>query len=168
MPAGREADYDAWLDEPYLADLARLLGFVTADRFELTAEQVMPDIAQRWHYMSVYGFDIVTPGIDLPALGPLLAGARCGQMFDETKTSAPWPVEAAIAAARGAFEDSDWAINHDLRFKLVQKLYNLFDANRTRLSDLARDEAGAAIGAVGRAHVDMANDGKRIIRTLRL
>ncbi len=41
----------------------------------------------------------------------------------------------------------------------MQKLYDLFDANRERLSDLARNEAGAAIGAVGRAHVDMAMDG---------
>jgi aldehyde dehydrogenase (NAD+) len=60
---------------------------------------------------------------------------------------------------RRAFDESDWSTNHDLRFGLVSKFYGLFDANRERLSDLARHEAGAAIGAVGRAHVDMAMEG---------
>ncbi len=68
-------------------------------------------------------------------------------------------VDAAIAAARTAFDTSDWSTNNELRLALVQKLYDLFDANRTRLADLARFEAGAAVGAVGRAHVDMAMDG---------
>ena len=68
-------------------------------------------------------------------------------------------VDDAIAAARRAFDDTDWATNVEKRVALVQKLYDLFDANRDRLSDLARYEAGAAIGAVGRAHVDMAMDG---------
>ena len=68
-------------------------------------------------------------------------------------------VDAAIAAARRAFDHSDWSANVDLRVSLVTRLYELFDANRARLSDLARNEAGAALGAVGRAHVDMAMDG---------
>jgi aldehyde dehydrogenase (NAD+) len=68
-------------------------------------------------------------------------------------------VDAAIAAARRAFDDSDWSTNVERRVVLVQTLYDLFDANRERLSDLARYEAGAAVGAVGRAHVDMAMDG---------
>lgn len=68
-------------------------------------------------------------------------------------------VEAAIAAARRAFDDTDWATNIDLRVKLVTRLRDLFAANKERLSDLARHEAGAAWGAVGRAHVDMAMEG---------
>lgn len=68
-------------------------------------------------------------------------------------------VEAAIAAARNAFDNSDWSTNHDLRLQLVTKLYDLFDANRDRLSDLARNEAGSALGAISRAHVDMAMEG---------
>ena len=70
-------------------------------------------------------------------------------------------VDAAIGAARAAFDNTDWSINIALRVSLVEKLYDLFDANRDRLSDLARYEAGAAVGAVGRAHVDMAMDGWR-------
>jgi aldehyde dehydrogenase (NAD+) len=68
-------------------------------------------------------------------------------------------VEAAIASSRRAFDTTDWSTNHTKRFELVTKLRALFEANRDRLSDLARQEAGAAIGAVSRAHVDMALDG---------
>ena len=62
-------------------------------------------------------------------------------------------VEAAIVAARRAFDTTDWSTNKDKRVELVKKLRALFEANRERLSDLARFEAGAAIGAVAMAHV---------------
>ena len=65
-------------------------------------------------------------------------------------------VNEAIAAARRAFDETDWSTNHDLRFELVSKLFELFAANTERLGQLARVEAGAACGAVGRAHVGMA------------
>ncbi|MGQ2941398.1 MAG: aldehyde dehydrogenase family protein [Blastomonas fulva] len=103
-------------------------------------------------------------------IGGQLRDAKGGRTFD---IIGPWTgapvgraadasvqdIEDAIAAARRAFDDTDWPTNVDLRVSLVQKLYDLFDANRGRLSDLARHEAGAAMGAVGRAHVDMAMDG---------
>jgi aldehyde dehydrogenase (NAD+) len=87
-------------------------------------------------------------------IGPW-TGAPVGRAADASVQD----IEDAIAAARRAFDDTDWPTNVDLRVSLVQKLYDLFDANRDRLSDLARHEAGAAMGAVGRAHVDMAMDG---------
>ena len=90
-------------------------------------------------------FDVISPW----------TGAPVGQAADASAAD----VDAAIAAARRTFDQGDWASNPALRFALVSKLYDLFDANRERLSDLARNEAGAAIGAVGRAHVDMALDG---------
>jgi aldehyde dehydrogenase (NAD+) len=68
-------------------------------------------------------------------------------------------VEAAIVAARHAFDKTDWSTNVDLRVALVTRLRDLFLANRERLSDLARYEAGAALGAVSRAHVNMAMEG---------
>ncbi len=74
--AGREVDYAGWFDGPHRADVARLRGFRSADRFEVTPEQVMADIPQPWRFMSVYEFDYAAPEIDLPALGPLLAEAR--------------------------------------------------------------------------------------------
>jgi hypothetical protein len=87
VPAEREADYAAWFDGKHREDLARLRGFRGADRYELTPEQVMPDIPQPWRFMSVYEFDYPAVEIDLPALGPLLAEARdAGLVDDATET----------------------------------------------------------------------------------
>ena len=84
---GREADYAAWFDGPHRQALAGLRGFRAADRFELTPEQVMPDIPQPWRFASVYDFALPTPEIDLPALAPLLAEARdAGLIDDATET----------------------------------------------------------------------------------
>jgi aldehyde dehydrogenase (NAD+) len=87
-------------------------------------------------------FDIISPW----------TGQSAGKAADGTAND----VNDAITAARRAFDESDWSTNATLRHGLVQKLRDLFEANRERLSDLARNEAGAAIGAVSRAHVDMA------------
>lgn len=65
-------------------------------------------------------------------------------------------VEAAIAAARRAFDETDWATNHEKRFKLITVLRDRFRTNRDRLVPLARHEVGSALGAVGRAQIDMA------------
>ena len=85
VPAGREDDYAGWFDGPHQQDLARLRGFRSADRYELTPEQIMPDIAQPWGFMSVYDFDYPAPEIDLPALGPLLAEARDAGLIDDAR-----------------------------------------------------------------------------------
>jgi aldehyde dehydrogenase (NAD+) len=65
-------------------------------------------------------------------------------------------VEEAIAAARKAFDTTDWSTNHAKRIALVTKLYDLFIANRARLADIVRHEAGAALVAVNRAQLEMA------------
>jgi hypothetical protein len=80
---GRQTDFAEWFDGPHRDDLSRLRGFCAADRFELTAEQVMPDIPQPWRFLSVYEFDYPVPEIDLPALGPLLAGPRDAGLTDD-------------------------------------------------------------------------------------
>ncbi|MDE2043423.1 MAG: hypothetical protein KGJ05_10140, partial [Alphaproteobacteria bacterium] len=84
---GKEADYARWFDSAHLEDLKRLRGFERADRFELTPEQIMPDIAQPWRFMSVYDFDYATPEIDLPALSPLIAQARDAGLIDDENES---------------------------------------------------------------------------------
>src|SRR5665213_807214 len=84
VPSGREADYSSWFDGRHQADLARLRGFRGADRYELTREQIMPDVAQPGRFMSVYEFDYPAPEIDLPALGPLLAEARDEGLIDDS------------------------------------------------------------------------------------
>lgn len=84
VTAGREAEYAAWFDGAHHEALGRLRGFKNADRYELTPEQIMPDIAQPWRYLTIYDFDLPAPEIDVPALGPLIAEARDAGMIDDT------------------------------------------------------------------------------------
>jgi aldehyde dehydrogenase (NAD+) len=93
-------------------------------------------------------------GKTFDVIGPW-TGAPVGKAADASEAD----VEAAIVAARRAFDETDWSTNIEQRVALVTKLRALFEENRERLSDLARHEAGAALGAVGRAHVGMALDG---------
>lgn len=87
VPAGREAEYAAWFAGPHQEALKRLRGFKGAERYEVTAEQIMPDIAQPWRYLGVYDFELANPEIDLPALGPLLAEARdAGLIADQDQS----------------------------------------------------------------------------------
>lgn len=84
VTAGREDDYARWFDGQHREDLARLRGFRSADRYEVTPLQVMPDILQPWRFLSVYDFDYPAPEIDLPAIGPLLAEPRDAGLIDDT------------------------------------------------------------------------------------
>ncbi|MDE2301870.1 MAG: aldehyde dehydrogenase family protein [Sphingomonadales bacterium] len=95
-----------------------------------------------------------TGGRSYDVIGPW-TGQPVGRAADATAAD----VEAAIIAARRAFDDTDWATNTEKRVALVRKYRELFEANRARLGELAVHEAGAALGAVNRAHVDMALDG---------
>jgi aldehyde dehydrogenase (NAD+) len=92
-------------------------------------------------------FDVISPWTGVPV----------GKAADGTADD----VNEAIAAARRAFDDTDWGstANAANRVALVKKLRELFEANRARLGELSVHEAGAALGAVQRAHVDMALDG---------
>ncbi len=90
-------------------------------------------------------------GTTYDVIGPW-TGAPVGKAADASAAD----VEAAIVAARRAFDHTDWSTNVAKRVELVTKLRALFEDNRDRLGMLARVEAGAAIGAVTRAHVDMA------------
>ena len=84
-------------------------------------------------------------------IGPW-TGEKIGVAADASKKD----VEEAIAAARTAFDTTDWPTNFQKRFDLVQKLFELFAKNRERLSEICRHEAGAPIMAVNRAHVGLA------------
>ncbi len=81
LSGGREEDYAQWFDGPHREALAGLRGFKTADRYEVTPEQIMPDILQPWTFISVYDFDLPDPAIDISALGPLLAAARDARLI---------------------------------------------------------------------------------------
>jgi len=85
VTAGQDDAYAQWFDGPHRDGLSRLRGFRGADRYEVTPEQIMPDIPQPWRFMSVYDFDLPDPAIDVPALGPLIAEARdTGLTADDT------------------------------------------------------------------------------------
>lgn len=87
VPAGREGEYGGWFEGRHREAVARLRGFKSADRYEVTREQIMPDIPQPWRYLSVYDFDLPDPLIDVPALGPLIAEARDARLIaDEDET----------------------------------------------------------------------------------
>lgn len=90
-------------------------------------------------------FDVISPW----------TGEAVGTAADATAQD----VEEAIAAARRAFDATDWSTNTEKRVALLKKYRDLFEQNRARLGELAVHEAGAALGAVNRAHVDMALDG---------
>lgn len=86
VAAGRESQYATWFDEPHRSSLGRLRGFMTADRYEVTPQQIMADIPQPWRFVSVYDFDLPHPAIDIPALGPLVAEARDAGLVADDET----------------------------------------------------------------------------------
>ena len=83
-------------------------------------------------------------------------GPWTGEVVGVAADASAKDVEDAIVAARNAFDNTDWSTNHQKRFELVSKLYELFVANQERLSDIVRHEAGAAVGAVKYAQVNFA------------
>jgi aldehyde dehydrogenase (NAD+) len=86
-------------------------------------------------------------------------GPWTGQVVGKAADASAGDVEEAIVAARRAFDTTDWSTNPEKRVALLQKLQELMNANRDRLVLLARHEVGAALGAVGRAQVDLALNG---------
>lgn len=88
-----------------------------------------------------------------------IIGPWTGEPVGKAANASVDDVNEAIAAARRAFDTTDWPTNHAKRYGLVKKLYELMVANRDRLVLLARHEVGAALGAVGRAQVDLALGG---------
>jgi aldehyde dehydrogenase (NAD+) len=82
-----------------------------------------------------------------------------GDVVGKAADASAADVEAAIAAARRAFDETDWAVNHEYRFGLMKKYVELLRTNRETLVQIARLEAGAGIGAAARAHVDGALNG---------
>jgi len=86
-------------------------------------------------------------------------GPWTGQPVGKAADASAADVDAAIAAARRAFDQTDWSRKHDYRFQLMKKYRDLLVANREKLVQIARLEAGSAIGAAARAQVDGALNG---------
>ena len=77
-----------------------------------------------------------------------------GQVIGHAPDAAAADMDEAIAAARRAFDESDWSTDHARRRELVRAFGEALKANRDRLADLARHEVGSALAAVGMAQVD--------------
>jgi hypothetical protein len=86
VPTSSQAQYAAWFDARHRESLSRLRGFMAADRYEVTPQQIMADIPQPWRYLSLYDFDLASPEIDIPSLGPLIAEARDAGMIADDET----------------------------------------------------------------------------------
>ncbi|WP_428310643.1 aldehyde dehydrogenase family protein [Hydrocarboniphaga sp.] len=86
-------------------------------------------------------------------------GPWTGEVIGQAADASAADVDEAIAAARRAFDDTDWSTNRELRLKLVKQYRDLLFANRDRLVQIARLEAGSAIGAAFRAQIDGALNG---------
>ena len=86
-------------------------------------------------------------------------GPWTGEVVTHAADASVADVEEAIAAARRAFEETDWSTNHEYRYGLVKKLRDLIKANNARMVEIARHEAGAAMGAIYVAQVNSAIDG---------
>ncbi len=86
-------------------------------------------------------------------------GPWTGEVVTPAADASAGDVEEAIAAARRAFDETDWSTDHAKRYDLVKALRDLIKANRDRMVQIARHEAGAAVGATYAAHVSAAVDG---------
>ena len=83
-------------------------------------------------------------------------GPWTGEPVGQAADASAEDVEEAVAAARRAFDATDWSTNHQLRFDLVKRLYEGLQANQERLATLCRVQGGSALGYVPRAQVGMA------------
>jgi len=101
-------------------------------------------------------------GVIRPATGNKTYDIICpwtGDVVGRAADASVEDVQAAIASARRAFDHTDWSTQHEMRFKLMTKYRDVLVANRDTLVLIARHEAGSALGAAFRAHVDGALSG---------
>lgn len=73
-----------------------------------------------------------------PSLNPA-SGAVLGHAPDATVADA----EAAVAAARRAFDDTDWSTNTELRIRCLDQLHQALIEHRDELAELIIAEAGS-------------------------
>jgi len=86
-------------------------------------------------------------------------GPWTGEVVGKAADASREDVDAAIAAARRAFDETDWSTQHAFRHKLLTKYRDLLFANRDRLIEIVRHEAGSAMGAAFSAQVTGALEG---------
>ncbi len=80
-----------------------------------------------------------------PATGQVI-----GTCADGTKDD----MEAALAAARRAFDEAGWANDHALRARCLRQLHEALRADKEQLRSIVVHEAGACVSLTGYMHVD--------------
>jgi aldehyde dehydrogenase (NAD+) len=80
-------------------------------------------------------------------------GPWTGEVIGKAADADPEDVNAAIAAARHAFDKTDWRLQREYRFDLIKKYRDVLYANTKTLVQIALHEAGSALGAAATAHV---------------
>jgi aldehyde dehydrogenase (NAD+) len=89
-----------------------------------------------------------------------LVPARSGKLYPNTDPATeetighvadagPEDMEAAIAAARRAFDHTDWSTNHDFRLHCLRQLRDALTAAKDHLRPLIAAETGAPMGICG-------------------
>jgi aldehyde dehydrogenase (NAD+) len=86
-------------------------------------------------------------------------GPWTGQVVGKAADASPEDVNAAIAAARRAFDETDWSTRHSYRQELMTRYRDLLVANRDKLVEIVRHEVGSALGAAHSAQVAGALEG---------
>jgi aldehyde dehydrogenase (NAD+) len=86
-------------------------------------------------------------------------GPWTGQVVGKAADASPEDVNAAIVAARRAFDDTDWSTQHAYRLQLLTKYRDLLVANKDKLVEIVRHEVGSALGAAHSAQVAGALEG---------
>ena len=81
-----------------------------------------------------------------------------GEVVAEAADASAEDMEEAIAAARRAFDQTDWSLDHAKRRALVAKLGELMIANQDRIVEIVRNEGGAAWGTILGPQVQFALD----------
>jgi len=70
-------------------------------------------------------------------------------VLGEAADAGPADMDRAIAAARRAFDDTDWSTNHDFRLHCLQQLKAGLEQHRDALRDIIAAETGAPLGICG-------------------
>ena len=98
--------------------------------------------------MLIDGQLVETPGT-FPSINPATGGV-VGHAPDATVADA----EAAIAAARRAFDTTDWATDTELRIRCLEQLHAALVEQRDELAALTTAEVGATAGLIAGPQLD--------------
>jgi aldehyde dehydrogenase (NAD+) len=86
-------------------------------------------------------------------------GPWTGEVVGKAADASAEDVNAAIVAARRAFDETDWSTRHSYRLELLTRYRDLLVANRDKLVEIVRHEVGSALGAAHSAQVAGAVEG---------